>query len=81
MKTFAVTGVFVFGLVLGKILANDLVLMALVVLIFAAVVAGVLYQSGAEREDHYSREYRKSRDRRMREVHLGHDLSDYGRPE
>jgi hypothetical protein len=81
VKTLALTVIFAIGLALGKVFANDLVLMFLSVLIFALLVAGLMYESDDSREHRYAREYRRNRDRRMHSVHLGHDYGDDARPE
>ncbi len=79
MRVFALTAIFVLGIIAGITWVDDTVTFLLTVAIFALLASAVMYEPS--REQRYAREYRKSRDRRMREVHLGHDLGDYGRPD
>jgi len=76
VKAFALTFMFVLGLVAGMTWVTNTVTFLLTVAIFTLLAVALTYEPSKRTEDYYAARYREDRERRMRAVHLSPGLTD-----
>ncbi len=76
MRAFALVFIFVMGIVAGIVWVDSTVTFLLTVAIFSLLAVAVTYEPSRKSEAYYARQYRESRERRMRELHLNPKFSD-----
>ncbi len=76
MKAFALTFIFVMGIVAGIVWVDSTITFLLTVAVFSILAVAITYEPQGKSEAYYARQYREQRERRMRELHLNPKFSD-----